>query len=160
MKLSTFKTLLDSCDTIDFIFTDGTLVPTHFHITEVGLITRKFIDCGWTMRKKHNINLQLRTSHDIDHRLTPAKLMNIIELSEKKIELWDHDIEVEYQWVTIEKYFLTYQNGTFILKPLATDCLAKDKCGIPSSPTQKKAWFLSWFSKKKTKQCCSWWNCG
>jgi hypothetical protein len=32
--------------------TNGTTVPEHFHVTEVGLITKNFIDCGGKVRMK------------------------------------------------------------------------------------------------------------
>jgi hypothetical protein len=46
MKLSKFKKLLNTNNMLTFSFMDGAKVPAHFHITEVGLLTRKFIDCG------------------------------------------------------------------------------------------------------------------
>jgi hypothetical protein len=45
--------------------------------------------------------------------------------------LENHEIEVEYQGDTIGKYGLEFKNGVFILISTQTDCLAKDKCGIP-----------------------------
>jgi hypothetical protein len=138
---------------------DGAKVPAHFHITEVGLLTRKFIDCGWTMRETHVVNLQIRIDHDTDHRLSATKLLKIIDLSNKHIDLADHTIEVEYQWATIEKYSLSYSEGSFILNPTYTDCLAKDTCGITPNQEKKKTWLLSWFSKKKNDTPCAWSSC-
>ena len=68
---------------------------------------------------------------DIDHRLKPGKLNDIIQLSERVLGLEDAEIEVEYQEYTIGKYGLEFDGKKFLLTNTATDCLAKDKCGIP-----------------------------
>jgi len=31
---------------------NGTMVPEHFHVTEVGVVTKHFIDCGGTVRNE------------------------------------------------------------------------------------------------------------
>ncbi|MGX7836089.1 DUF6428 family protein, partial [Campylobacter fetus subsp. venerealis] len=56
---------------------------------------------------------------------------NIIELSEKVLELEDLEVEVEYQAETIGKFGLDFDGINFLLTSKQTDCLAKDKCGIP-----------------------------
>lgn len=134
MKLSEFKTYLNHLSELHFQLTSGEQVPNHFHITEVGTITKNFIDCGGTVRTEKFINFQLWYTHDVDHRLKPQKLSNIIKLSENKIGLGDFEIEVEYQRQTIGKFGLDFQNNTFILTNKATNCLAEDSCGI--APTQ------------------------
>lgn len=131
MKLSAFKEVLKSKLTIGFELPNGTLVPNHFHVTEVGQINKRFIDCGGTVRNENVVNFQLWEANDYDHRLHPEKLVNIIELSEKVLEIEDAEIEVEYQGETIGKYGLEYNGGNFLLTSKLTDCLAKDKCGIP-----------------------------
>ena len=131
MKLSEFKTLLKSKLTIGFELPNGELVPSHFHVTEVGQISKHFIDCGGIVRKEEVVNFQLWEANDYDHRLHPEKLVNIIELSESKLGITDEEIEVEYQGQTIGKYGLDYNGTNFVLTSKVTDCLAKDKCGIP-----------------------------
>ncbi len=131
MKLSAFKEVLKSKSTIGFELPNGTMVPNHFHVTEVGQINKRFIDCGGTVRNENVVNFQLWEANDYDHRLHPEKLVNIIELSEKVLEIEDTEIEVEYQGETIGKYGLEYEGGNFLLTSKLTDCLAKDKCGIP-----------------------------
>ena len=42
-----------------FILPDGDHVPAHFHLTEVGHVTKNFIDCGGTIRKTESSVLQL-----------------------------------------------------------------------------------------------------
>lgn len=131
MKLSEIKKHLSNLNTIAFELPNGSLVPNHFHVTEVGKIAKHFIDCGGTVRKEEVINFQLWNANDYDHRLHPEKLVHIIELSEKTLGLGDLEIEVEYQGDTIGKYGLDFNGKNFLLTNQQTDCLAKDNCGIP-----------------------------
>lgn len=132
MKLSEFKNKLTSLEQIAFQLPNGTLVPSHFHVTEVGSVSKNFIDCGGTIRQEKRVNFQLWEANDYDHRLHPEKLLSIIELSENKLGITDEEIEVEYQGETIGKYGIELEGSTFLLTSLTTDCLAKDKCGIPT----------------------------
>lgn len=138
MKLSQVKSLLQNLETIGFKLPNGALVPNHFHVTEVGKITKHFIDCGGTERKEEVVNFQLWNANDYDHRLHPGKLLNIIELSEKVLHIKDLEIEVEYQAQTIGKYDLDFDGQYFLLVNKQTDCLAKEKCGIPTEKQKVK----------------------
>lgn len=131
MTLSEVKLVLQKLDTVSFQLPNGSLVPNHFHVTEVGKITKHFIDCGGTIRNEEVVNFQLWNANDYDHRLHPEKLINIIQLSEKVLEIGDLEIEVEYQENTIQKFGLDFNGINFILTSKQTDCLAKDQCGIP-----------------------------
>jgi hypothetical protein len=134
MKLSEVKNVLQNLNEVTFKLPNGTIVPAHFHVTEVGIITKQFIDCGGTVRNEQVINFQLWEANDIDHRLAPQKLNNIIDLSERILRLPDAEVEVEYQSDTIGKYGLYFNavNGNFELTAKTTNCLAQDKCGIPT----------------------------
>ncbi|MHB0756625.1 DUF6428 family protein [Polaribacter sp. M15] len=138
MKLSQVKSVLQELETISFQLPNGDLVPNHFHVTEVGKITKHFIDCGGTERKEEVVNFQLWNANDYDHRLHPEKLVNIIELSEKRLGIDDLEIEVEYQADTIGKFDLDFNGQHFLLTNKKTDCLAKDKCGIPTEKPKVK----------------------
>src|SRR5690606_16772732 len=94
-----------------------------------GKINKEFIDCGGTLRKEEAINFQLWNANDYDHRIHPEKLLHIIELSEKKLQLNDAEIEVEYQGQTIQKFGLEFDGERFMLAVKHTDCVAKDNCG-------------------------------
>jgi len=131
MKLSEIKKILSSLDTIGFELPSGEMVPGHFHVTEVGKINKSFIDCGGTVRNEEVVNFQLWEADDYDHRLHPEKLVHIIELSESVLGLPDEEIEVEYQGDTIGKFGLDFDGTNFLLVSKQTDCLARDKCGIP-----------------------------
>ena len=104
MKLSTFKEHSSNLNTVNFVLPNGTFVPKHFHVTEVGLITKNFIDCGGTVRTEKVVNFQLWVAEDLNHKLEAKKLMEIISLSEKLFSNEDLEIEVEYQSNTIGKY--------------------------------------------------------
>lgn len=134
MKLSEVKKVLEGLETLAFQLPDESFVPVNFHITEVGMITKNFIDCGGTIRTENRVNFQLwEDEKDTDHRLKPGKLLEIIQLSERVLGMEDAEIEVEYQEYTIGKYGLEFDGKKFLLTNTATDCLAKDKCGIPES---------------------------
>lgn len=152
MHLSEFKKALQHCEELRFILPNGQMVSSHFHVTEVGQIDKHFIDCGGTIRHEKVINFQLWEANDYDHRLAAEKLLNIIQLSEDKLGIGDHEIEVEYQGDTIGKYHLDFENGYFLLRSTTTDCLAKDKCGIP--PEKLKV-SLSSLGKKESSSCCT-----
>jgi hypothetical protein len=59
--------------------------------------------------------------------------LDIINLSEKILGIEDLEIEVEYQDETISKYGLEFNGKEFVLVVKLTNCLAPDKCGIPSN---------------------------
>lgn len=133
MKISEFKAQLNNLNAVDFKLPNGEFVPKHFHITEVGVLTKHFIDCGGDIHEEKSANLQIWVADDIHHRLEPQNLLNILKLSEKVLQNQDLEIEVEYQTETIGKYSLSIENDTFSLVAKETDCLAKIKCNIPQS---------------------------
>jgi len=137
MLLSKFLTSLNQVSSFRFQLPNGEFVPPHFHITEVGMVHKHFIDCGGIERKESVVNFQLWSSDDVQHRLKPQKVIDIIRLSQQKIGISDEEIEVEYQGETIGKYGLGFDGENFQLLVKQTDCLAKDNCGIPESDQTK-----------------------
>lgn len=131
MKLSEIKTILADAESVNFQLPNGAMVPEHFHVTEVGIITKDFIDCGGTVRHEKVANFQLWDANDYEHRLKAEKLLNIIALSEKTLGMEDLEIEVEYQSETIGKYDLGFDGTNFQLLYKQTACLAMDQCGVP-----------------------------
>ncbi len=131
MNLSTFKSTLSQVSEINFMKPNGELVPAHFHVTEIGLTSKHFIDCGGDIHIDKWANIQIWVAEDYDHRLRPQTLINIIDMSEKLFEGEDLEMEVEFQSDTIGKYGLGFENNNFVLQAKATDCLAKVKCDIP-----------------------------
>jgi len=131
MTLSELKSALSKIDSVLFEMPEGTFVPAHAHLTEVGWVTKHFIDCGGTFRKENRVSLQLWTAEDVDHRLGADKMLKIIELSERTLPMEDSPVEVEVQGQTVENYGIDFNGKHFTLIPRHTDCLAKENCGIP-----------------------------
>jgi hypothetical protein len=156
MRLSAIKSELQKATTIAFQLPNGELVAPHFHVTEVGKITKHFIDCGGTIRSEEVANFQLWEAQDYDHRLHPEKLLNIIELSEQKLGLTDLEIEVEYQMKdSIGKFGLEFDGTHFQLTSKITNCLAPDHCGIPESQMPKLGqWKAKAISCSNNSGCC------
>lgn len=150
MKLSKIKELLPTLENVEFQLENGTFVSEHFHVTEVGQITKNFIDCGGVIRSEKAVNFQLWNADDYEHRLKPGKLLSIIKLSEEKLGIEDAEIEVEYQSETIGKYDLDFNGKTFVLKNKTTACLAQDACGI-TTDKQKKS--LSELTANQSNSC-------
>lgn len=141
MKISEIKNHLQDLQAVNFKLPDGSYLPPHFHVTEVGLVTKHFIDCGGTERKETVANFQLWEAGDYDHRLASQKFLHILNLCNKVLGTDDLDIEVEYQQNTIGKFGLDFDGKDFILTAKQTACLAQDACGIPN--------------KKQDTSCCS-----
>ena len=137
MKLSEVKTYLANRDELIFRLPDGTAVAAHFHVTEIGIVHKHFIDCGGTVRQETVANFQLWHADDYDHRLEGQKLLRIIELSQEKLGLGDLEVEVEYQGPdTIGKYGLAVGEAGLELTSKVTDCLAREECNVPAgTPT-------------------------
>ena len=138
MKISELKTALAGLTTIRFRLPDGSYLPAHFHVTEVGLVSKHFIDCGGTERRETVANFQLWEAGDYDHKLAPQKFLHIIELSQKILGSEDLEIEAEYQQTTIGKFGLAFDGADFLLTPKHTACLASDACGVPASKQKKE----------------------
>ncbi|MEI9946079.1 MAG: DUF6428 family protein [Chitinophagaceae bacterium] len=152
MKLSEFKTHLDNISSLNFIQPDGNFVPGHFHITEAGLTTKHFIDCGGTIRTEKAVSFQVWAANEDNHRLEPQKLKKIIAISENLWGKEDIEVEIEYQTNTIGRYGLEFNGENFLLTAKQTDCLAKNSCGVP---TEKRHIELTGSGNKQTACCAS-----
>ena len=137
MRLKEFKerlqTHINEGGELLFILGDGTLIPPYFHITEMGMKIKHFVDCGGVIRTEECINFQIWTADDFDHRLTSQKLLELIDKNEGLFGKTNLEIEMEYQTNTIGSYSLgesNHPNALFTLKSKKTNCLAPDKCGI------------------------------
>ena len=148
MNIKEFKNSLSNLCELTFVLPNGSHVAPHFHLTEVGEITKNYVDCGGTVRSEKVANFQLWAADDYDHRLKPQKVIDIIEMAEKEIGLENLEVEVEYQSETIGKYGLDFDGKRFLLTPTQTDCLAKEKCGIPEAQPVNPV-------PAETSSCCS-----
>ncbi len=151
MRLSEVKNILPNLENVSFRLENGASVPEHFHVTEVGMITKNFIDCGGVVRTEKKVGFQLWNANDLEHRLKPQKLLNIINLSETKLGIEDAEVEVEYQGETIGKFGLKFDGKDFVLQSTFTDCLAKDNCGIPQEKLKVNLKTLV----EKQASCCT-----
>ena len=120
-------------------FDSGQEIAAHFHVTEIGKVTKDFVDCGGTRRMTVSCVLQTLVANDFDHRLKSDKLATII----KKASVLDLDdslpMEVEVQTDTIGVYAFaaaTAENGklVFTIDSKQTACLAPSTCGLDVLP--------------------------
>ena len=137
LTLSQFKESLVHQHALRFQLPDLQEIPAHFHLTEVGLSTKHFVDCGGTVRKTSAVSMQLYVDIDVDHRLAADKLLRIVEQAETMLQLPEALIEIEYQGSSIGKYQLGLEGATYHLLPLSTACLATDQCGIPQNKARR-----------------------
>ena len=119
-----------------FIMPDGDVIPAHFHVTEVGHIAKRFIDCGGTLHdRSDSCMLQTYVADDVKHRLKAGTFAKILQLGDQVLPHDDLEVEVEYEDCSITQSPLVSAklNGNFVDLQLAekrTDCLDKEKCGI------------------------------
>ncbi len=144
MNVYQLLTMLDAHEhaTLRFLLPSGVLVPAHFHVTEVGRVEKRFIDCGGIRRESSSCLLQVWTANDMDHRLLAGKLAKIIRLDEPLLQSYELPVEVEYGEDVAAQYqlndlSLVSQGLLLVLAGKQTDCLAPDKCGISSVGANK-----------------------
>ena len=112
---------------------DGTTAPAHFHITEVGHLTRSFLDCGGKKHRLETCLLQVWTAHDYNHRIQAGKLARIVELAFDLFSNTDVPVEFEHEAPVLTQMPIAscdIQTDTLVfnLTYKAPDCLAKDIC--------------------------------
>ena len=69
MKVKELITHLNTVASVSFELPDGTMVPAHFHVTEMGLMLKNYVDCGGKMRNERSATFQLWVAGDTAHRL-------------------------------------------------------------------------------------------
>jgi hypothetical protein len=124
---------------VHFVLPDGDLIPSEFHVTEVGHVVKKFIDCGGTVRITEACLLQTWVSDDDkNHRLTAGKLAKILDLSRQVVPSEELNVEVEYEDCAVGQYTVesVATDGavlSFQLGNKKTDCLAREVCGVEAT---------------------------
>ena len=118
-----------------FVLPDGSAVPAHFHVTEVGRVRKDFIDCGGTVRQTDACVLQVWVANDVDHRLAAGKLGSIIALGKDILKDTDLPVEIEYDFGVITQFAVAAidANDEAITLKLAgkhTACLAPELCKV------------------------------
>ena len=114
---------------------DQSLIPAHFHVTEVGRVQKDFIDCGGTIRNSASCVLQVWVANDVSHRLDTTKLANIIQKGIRLFGTTEIPLEVEYDNGVISQYPMLEAEVTpagviLQLGTKHTTCLAQDRCGV------------------------------
>jgi len=137
MLLSEFTALLDAHPGagLHLLLPDGDLVPAHYHVTEVGRVSKDFIDCGGTVRSSRSCVLQVWVADDTAHRLDAAKLARVVRLAAPVLGADDLPVEVEYDTGFVTQLPVTDAEVTpagllFHLGGKHTACLAPDRCGV------------------------------
>jgi hypothetical protein len=116
---------------------DGACLPAHFHITEVGHVTKRFVDCGGVRRVQESCLLQTWVHEDVDHRLTAGKLADVFERVGDVLEDLSLPVEFEVELGTVAQFGLlgvsvVAGNLELALTAKHTDCLARGVC-LPGS---------------------------
>lgn len=118
---------------IQIAFQDN-IVPAHYHVTEVGRVTKQFVDCGGTFRQHDSCLIQIWTANDKEHRVDTNKLSKIMQVASSLLE--DRlPVEAEYGEGAASQYRLescgvSDKMVMLAFEPKKTNCLAPDKCGI------------------------------
>lgn len=150
MTVSQFTKLLREHPrhTLHFVLSDGSAIPSHYHITEVGHASKTFLDCGGKKHRSESCLLQVWIADDTDHRLRANKLLDIFERASELIDDPQLPVEIEHEapvltQLTIERHDVQPDALTFHLSYKQTDCLAKDIClpdfSLPAIPGQKNS---------------------
>lgn len=154
LSVKRLKMALYRTNSLKFYLPGGDEVPAHFHITEAGLVTRHFIDCGGKVRKTSALSMQIWTAEDYDHRLAPSTLLKIINKAEPLYKDEGLPVEIEYQSGTIGRYNLGFDGADFHLIKTETDCLAKNNCGIERNPQKTSIEFANATDCIPATGCC------
>ena len=123
MKLGEFKSLLsDNADKqFSIALPNQNQVPMSFHITEVGLVSKTFIDCGGKVHSTQTCQLQVWVGEDEDHRLNAGKLARILDLSRSVVPDDELVLEFEYEddGPTVDKFLKTRALAALLIRLLA-----------------------------------------
>lgn len=139
MKLHEFKALLEANrgKTFGLQLPGEKAVPQAFHITEVGFVSKTFIDCGGKVHTVQTCQLQAWIGPDVDHRIEAGKMVDILEKARRIVPDDDLDLEIEYEDEIISQYqvgdaVVSDDAVTLLLTTKHTDCLAPELCVLPS----------------------------
>ena len=122
---------------VRFVLPDGGLIPIHAHVTEVGRVDKRFVDCGGVRRNESHCLLQTWVADDEHHRLNAGKLAGIIGKGMEVLEDGSLSVQIEYEEDLVSQFPLqsvSQDEGALYLHTgfRHTDCLAKELC-LPGS---------------------------
>jgi hypothetical protein len=146
IAMTTMQDLMDHLEKcgdvgLELVLPSGQAMPAHFHVTEVGRVRKNFVDCGGTPRETEACVLQVWVATDVDHRLTASKLLKILKIGETLFPKKDIPVDFEVDLGTVS--ILALQDITsatgdtngvarLVLGRKHTECLAPDRCGVPT----------------------------
>jgi hypothetical protein len=161
MKLPQIKTELTRYPDahVRFVLPNGDAIPAHAHVTEVGRIDKRFIDCGGTLRTDSLCRLQTWFADDTEHRLTAGKLAKILTIAESVLLTEDLEVDVEHEvgfisQFPVESIEATPEAVIFHLTVRHTDCLAKDSCKPKPALSPLNPMQFDFRSPQPTAGCC------
>src|SRR5688572_2571678 len=138
MKLTDFQAALrhNPEAVVRFKLPDATYVPIHVHVTEVGRVDKRFMDCGGTIRFEQTCRIQLWLADDMEHRLKSKKFHALLKRATVILDDENLEVEIEYEDVIVSQFPISGVEWNdnelaFVLFFKHTDCMAKDIC-IPS----------------------------
>ncbi|MDB6005831.1 MAG: hypothetical protein JWR15_2818 [Prosthecobacter sp.] len=136
---------------LSIILPSGEFIPAHYHVTEVGHVMKRFIDCGGTRRTLETCLLQTWVDADVDHRLFSGKLAMIFDKAGDVLPHHDLPVEVEHETGVVAQYPVESAeiiDGALTLRLglKHTDCLARGicipgECAVPARKPEPKAAF-------------------
>lgn len=138
MNVEQFLALLEAHphQALRIVLPNGQAVAPHFHITEVGHVTKNFLDCGGTKRSQESCLLQTWVHNDVAHRLETSKLAYILRIAGDVLPSLDLPVEIEHEAGVVSQYPITASSSDGHTLTLTTNlkhtaCLAMDVCCAP-----------------------------
>jgi hypothetical protein len=134
MKVHELKTVLkaNAEKRVRFIRPDGDEIPSHFHVTEVGYVRKKFIDCGGLTGESESCLLQTWVGDDTEHKLTAGRFAEILRLGDRVLPHDRLEVEVEYDCCVVGQYSVAQTEAVagridLLLTNKQTQCLARER---------------------------------
>jgi hypothetical protein len=134
MKLFDLKTALEKYPgTLSrFVLPDGEFIPAHAHVTEVGHVSKNFIDCGGVLGKSEMVLLQTHVGRDTEHRLKSDRFARILELGARVLPHDQLEVQIEYDCCVVAQYPVLEvkpagEHLDVVLGRRQTQCLAQER---------------------------------
>ena len=142
MKLNELLAALERFPTAlpRFVLPDGSYIPAHAHITEVGHVVKNFIDCGGLTGRNESVVLQTHVGSDTDHRLKSDRFAKILQLGERVLPHQEFEVEVEYDCWVVSQYPVAKIKPAgghldIFLGAKRTQCLAQERAKQETTQT-------------------------
>ena len=134
MKLNALKEILrEHSETFPrFVLPDGGFIPSHAHLTEVGHVVKKFIDCGGQTGAEEKVLVQTHVGNDTKHRLRSDRFASILELGRRVLPNDQLNVEIEYDCCVVAQYPISEvkrvgEHLEIVLQRGWTQCRARER---------------------------------